>query len=194
MADQEVISQMQARIDHLEELVAELTNKIAKQAVTMTAVDAVSGSQSTSVDTSTIADDESSMLMKLPTELRSDIVERVMLPVFDARPYGRSKSYKFPAVLHVNRTIRAESIRVNLDLTRTKIADCKRENKNLCERHSNMDECRSAVARRGPQAIKRQEQQYAMLIANMKRVSGRIEENEMDIKDLESASQLLNGE
>lgn len=117
------ISQMQTPTDRLEETAMELTRNsepIDHQAAFVAATDTATDSLSTSAATSTVTNDETSPLMKLPAELRLDILERVLQSVFDARPYGLGT----PELPADTRYMRGDDLRGRFYLKRTNQAPC----------------------------------------------------------------------
>jgi hypothetical protein len=85
-------------------------------------------------------------LMRLPIELRMDILERVLHPVFADSPYGlipplpflvtmRTSKTRFPAALHVSHTMRGESMKIYVDQAQKMIADLETENKQSYQEH-----------------------------------------------------------
>lgn len=158
-------SRIQTPTSRLEETAMELTSNsdpMNRQAVLVAATDTTTGNAPTSVTASTITKEEKSPLMRLPAEIRWDILERVLQSVFDTRPYGFStpelpadndymSRHNFPgrfylntdphietkllAVLHLNRTIRNESIELFLDLALSKHIEIELENDKLHEEY-----------------------------------------------------------
>ena len=97
-------------------------------------------------------------------ELRLDILERVLQPIFAAEPFGLipqsplsvttyAKKTRYPAVLQVNQIIRAESIRVFLKLARAENAELDIEKKHLQEREKHLIEVIASYS--GPDDYKR---------------------------------------
>lgn len=87
------ISQMQTPTNRLEEAAMELesnSERIDHQSAFVAATEIATDSLPKSIVASTVIKYETSPLMKLPAELRLDILERVLQSVFDARPYGLS--------------------------------------------------------------------------------------------------------
>lgn len=81
-------------------------------------------------------------LMRLPPELRADILERVLQPVFAADNCGltppstlpvimHASFTRVPAILQVNQTILSETMELYLKLTRTKIAKLEFDNRRI---------------------------------------------------------------
>jgi hypothetical protein len=134
MADEQKVKQLQDRIDHDEELVISpvpdkqsVNESLTTTTATKTCIDTINDLQSASATTSNASEELFPHLMRLPPELRLDILERFLQPAFAARPYGltlwplaSATTYairrRYPAVLRVNQIIRAESIRVFLNM------------------------------------------------------------------------------
>lgn len=85
-------------------------------------------------------------LMKLPPELRTDILERVLQPAFAAEPYSLvpppelpvtmyASLTRLPAVLQVNQTIRIERTALFIGMARSKIAELEAENRKIYPEH-----------------------------------------------------------
>jgi hypothetical protein len=145
MADEQVISQLKERVAFLEGLVMSLVaknestaNPAAAQANTNPATNAQTG-PATAAEA---PPGEVPFLMKLPPELRTNILERVFQPAFAAAPYGLitppllpvtmyTSLTRLPAVLQVNQAMRAESVALFHGLARSKIAELEIENKQI---------------------------------------------------------------
>jgi hypothetical protein len=154
MADEQVISQLKERVAFLEGLVMSLVAKNQPSADT-TATPANSNPtnnvQLASAATINTPEADLPYLMRLPTELRMDILERVLHPIFARCPYGLisrlplpvttyTNKTRFPAVLHVSQSMRTESLTVYLTLAQTKLADLERENKKLYAEYQDFGE------------------------------------------------------
>lgn len=103
--------------------------------------------QAASTITNETSEEEIPCLMRLPPEIRIDILKRVLQPVFEAKPYGLTPPLpapvtiytgksRFPAVLHVNQTLRAESMRLYLGLAQTKTVKLESKNKKLYDEYN----------------------------------------------------------
>jgi len=138
------------RVAFLEKLVMSLVakndssaNPVASQADGLMANNAQSASADTT-DTTTEVD--ASLLMKLPPELRIDILERVLCLDIANKPYGLTPALplprntytsktRVPASFHVNKTLRTESVSVFLSLARARIDILDIETKKLQAKH-----------------------------------------------------------
>jgi len=137
------------RVAFLEKLVMSLVakndssaNPVASQADGLT----VNNVQSASANTDTTSEVDASLLMKLPPELRIDILERVLHLNIATKPYGLTPALsllrntytsktRVPAVLHVNRAMRNESVSIFLSLARARIVTLDIETKKVREEH-----------------------------------------------------------
>lgn len=88
-------------------------------------------------------------LMRLPAELRADILERVLHQIFAADPYGLTpplslpvtiytSKTRLPAILQVNQVMRIEGMKSYLNMAQTKIAELETENKSLYQAYENL--------------------------------------------------------
>lgn len=153
MADKDLIKQLQERVDFLEILVTSLVTKIEPSTNPAAAEAASSTSdsvQSTSATSNETPGREVPYLMRLPTELRMDICERVLQPLFYQAngltpplpfpvTFYTSRS-RFPAVLQVNRTMRAESLEMYFQLAETRIAELEAGSKHFYDEIGAMQE------------------------------------------------------
>lgn len=162
MADEQVVRQLKERVAFLEALVMSLVarnesspNPAAAQAnakpnadqvVTQASTDPAINVQTGPATTVGPSPGEVPYLMKLPPNLRADILERVLQPLFAAEPHGLTPRLpmhvtrytsrtRFPAVLQVNQILRTESMRLYLGLAQTIMADLESENKKLYNEH-----------------------------------------------------------
>jgi hypothetical protein len=145
MADEQVINQLKERVAFLETLVMSLVAK--NQPSTEAMVTQANTNPANNVQaTSTIADETSEeqvpLLMRLPPEIRADILERVLQPAFEGDHYGltppsilpvtmHASFTRIPASLHVNQIIRSETTRIYLGLVRTKTVELELDNKRV---------------------------------------------------------------
>lgn len=133
------------RIAFLEGLVMSLVAKnepSANPAATQADTNTGNALQPASTVTERTSEGKTLCLMGLPPELRLTILEMVLHPVFADSPYGltpplslpvtiRTSRTRFPAVLHVNHTMRVESTKLYVDQAQKTIAGLEIENKKL---------------------------------------------------------------
>jgi hypothetical protein len=155
MADEQVIRQLKERVAFLDTLVMTLVAK-NEPSNSLVATHA-NVKPRTSVPSAPATTDEGPKgevpyLMKLPPEIRMDIIERVTHPTFAAEPYGLNAPprlpvtiytsltslTRFPAVLQVDRIMRTESMTVYLSLARSKIVDLEIANKNRYDEYEDL--------------------------------------------------------
>jgi hypothetical protein len=137
------------RVTFLEGLVMSLVAKnqpSAEPAATQSNNNPANNVQSAPATIDQMPESEVSYLMRLPPVIRTDILERVLQPVFAAEPYGLipalpvpvtryTNKTRFPAVLHVNQIMRTESMRLYLGLAQTSMVDLESKNKELFNEH-----------------------------------------------------------
>lgn len=141
MTDGRVVSRLQKRVAFLKGLVMSLVAK--NQPSTESTIQANTNSANNLQAASTITDDtfeeQVPHLMRLSPELRADILERVLQPVFAAGNCGLTlpstlpvtmyaSFTRVPAIFQANQTIRSEAKRLHLNMTRTKIAGLELDN------------------------------------------------------------------
>ena len=156
MADEQVINQLKERVAFLEALVMSLVvknessatplavqadnNPSADQAATQANPHPAAEVQTGPATAARPPSGEVPYFMKLPPELRADILERVLKPAFATEPYGLipppqlpvtmySSLTRLPAVLQVNQTVRAEGVALFFGLAQRRIAELETENK-----------------------------------------------------------------
>ena len=152
MADEQAISQLQERVAFLEGLVMSLVakNQPSADSTTIQAnTDWANNVQAAPTITEETSEEQVPHLMRLPAELRADILERVLQPVFAADPYGLTpplplpvtiytSKTRLPAVLQVNQVMRIEGMKLYLNMARTKIAELETANKSLYQAYENL--------------------------------------------------------
>ena len=152
MADEKVISQLQERVAFLEGLVMSLVAKnqpSAESTTTQANTHPANNVQAASTITGETSEEQAPFLMRLPAELRADILERVLQPVFAADPYGLTpplalpvtiytSKTRLPATLEINQVMRIEGMELYLNMARTKIAELETENKSLYQAYENL--------------------------------------------------------
>lgn len=145
MAEEKVISQLKERVAFLEGLVMSLVAKNEPRAdstTTQANVGSANNVEAAPTITEEISEEQVPFLMRLPAELRADILERVLQPVFAADNCGLTPPSilpvtmyasftRVPAILQVNQTIRLEAMNLHLVLIRTKIARLELDNRRI---------------------------------------------------------------
>lgn len=154
MADEQVINQLKERIAILETLVMSLlaeNESSANPAAAQANANTANNVQTELATTAKAASGKVPYLLKLPPELRNDILERILQPAFAAEPYGlipppllRLTMYasptRLPAILQVNQAMRIESMSLFLGLARGKIAELETDNEKICPEYEALRE------------------------------------------------------
>lgn len=155
MAEAQKIKQLEERVAILETLVMSCVAKNESSAATPTPRATIDGMLSPAATTVKTSEKDVSHLMNLPSELRTDILKRVLQPVVASEDYGLTPPLevplsiytsrtRVPAVLHTNQVMRAESTRIFLGLARARIARLDLKTKEIKEKYQ-----AALAARRG---------------------------------------------
>jgi hypothetical protein len=145
MADEQTIKRMEERIDNLERLLNLLLTQLNPATAQTTAGATPDATNTTPPSTTKAPKKEVPCLMTLPTEIRILIIEHLFRPLFRPKPNNKSRhglilprrlptslftsKNRFPAILHINHTVRVESKQVYLKFARAKIAELEAESR-----------------------------------------------------------------